>query len=106
MDQFLLNLCLAGILAPGPKPWPIIGNLYFIGKFRDLIDAFNNLKQEYGNVATVKLGVHDAVVICGLKNFREVLVDKASHFDARPAFKRYDLIFGGNKDNCKFFFIN
>jgi hypothetical protein len=66
------------------------------------MEAFTKLRHEYGSVASLKLGVHNAVVICGLKNFREVLVEKAHHFDARPNFKRFSLLFGGNKENCKY----
>jgi hypothetical protein len=32
---------------------------------------------------------------------KEVLIAKGSHFDGRPDFKRFDLLFGGDKQNCE-----
>ena len=46
------------------------------------------------------------MVINDAESVKEVLIAKGAHFDGRPDFKRFDILFGGDKQNCKsvFFF--
>ncbi|ODN01940.1 Cytochrome P450, partial [Orchesella cincta] len=83
--------------APGPRAWPIIGGIPFMAKFADSTAAFSALAKQYGNVASIKLGVMDCVVLSGYKTFRKVLCSTC--FDARPDFKRINMMFGGNRNN-------
>jgi cytochrome P450 family 307 subfamily A len=43
----------------------------------------------------------NAIVVNGIDNIKEVLIHKGHHFDGRPNFRRYNLLFSGNKENCK-----
>lgn len=65
--------------------------------------AFTKLSKEYGNVFSMKLGSSWCVIVNDPKSVKEVLITKGAHFDARPTLKRFDLLFGGDKENCKFF---
>lgn len=88
--------------APGPKSYPIIGNLKDLDGYEVPYQAFSVLAKKYGPVVNLKLGVVDAVVINGIEHIKEVLINKAQYFDSRPNFRRYQLLFSGNKENCKY----
>ncbi|EAT33518.1 AAEL006875-PA [Aedes aegypti] len=85
--------------APGPKSYPIIGNLKDLDGYEVPYQAFSVLAKKYGPVVNLKLGVVDAVVINGIEHIKEVLINKAQYFDSRPNFRRYQLLFSGNKEN-------
>lgn len=87
--------------APGPKPKFIIGNLDALSGFEIPYQAFSVLAEKYGNIIKLQLGSVPSLVINGAENIREVLVSKGHHFDSRPNFKRYHMLFSGNKENCK-----
>ncbi|CAL8142820.1 unnamed protein product [Orchesella dallaii] len=86
-----------GKRAPGPRAWPIIGGIPFMAKFKDSTEAFSALAKQYGHIASIKLGVMDCVVLSGYKTFRKVLCSTC--FDARPDFKRINMMFGGDRNN-------
>lgn len=87
---------------PGPKPLPIIGNLACMGGYEVPYQAFNDLAKQYGPIVGLRLGSVPTVVVNGIENIKEVLITKSSHFDARPNFRRYHELFGGDKQNCKY----
>ena len=90
---------------PGPKPWPILGSLHLLGKYDVPYKAFADLAKVYqSQVIKLQMGSVPCVVVNGLENIREVLITKGPHFDSRPNFSRYHLLFSGNKENCKFIF--
>ena len=95
--------------APGPKPWPIIGSLHLLAaaQLKGMVPyaAFTALKKIYGDVFSITLGTTKCIVVNDMKSLREVLISKDSDFDGRPDFKRFDALFGGDKQNCKFFLI-
>merc|ERR1711894_565073 len=97
---------IEGDEAPGPKPWPIIGSLHLMAaaQLKGLIPyaAFTALKNIYGNVFSITLGTTKCIVVNDEKSVREVLISKDSDFDSRPDFKRFDALFGGDKQNCKY----
>ena len=43
----------------------------------------------------------DCVVVSGAAESREVLIENAEDFDGRPEFRRFHLLFGGEKQNCR-----
>lgn len=87
---------------PGPKPWPIIGSLDVLGKYDVPYKAFGELAKEYNcQIIKLKLGSVPCVVVNGLDNIKEILITKGPHFDSRPNFVRYNLLFSGDKENCK-----
>lgn len=87
--------------APGPKSKFIVGNLDVLNGHDIPYKAFSELAQKYGKVIKLQLGSVPSLVINGVENIKEVLIYKGSHFNARPNFKRYHLLFSGNKENCK-----
>lgn len=89
---------------PGPTPLPIIGNLACMGGYEVPFQAFDDLAKKYGPIISLRLGSVPTVVINGIDNIKEVLITKSSHFDSRPNFERYNVLFSGNKQNCKYFF--
>lgn len=91
-----------GIEAPGPKGKFIVGNLEVLNGYEIPYQAFSDLAQKYGKIIKLQLGSVPSLVINGVENIKEVLIYKGHHFDARPNFKRYHLLFSGNKENCKF----
>lgn len=93
----------ASVKPPGPKPYPIIGNLACMDGYEVPYQAFDKLAKEYGPIISLRLGSVPTVVVNGIDNIKEVLITKASHFDSRPNFKRYHVLFSGNKQNCKYF---
>lgn len=87
--------------APGPRSFPIIGNLHVMGGYEVPYQAFSALAQKYGDIIKLKLGTVKALVVNGQENIREVLMTKGHHFDSRPNFERYHMLFCGDKENCK-----
>lgn len=87
---------------PGPKPYPIIGNLACMDGYEVPYAAFDDLAKKYGPVISLRLGSVPTVVVNGIENIKEVLITKSPHFDSRPNFRRYHELFSGNKQNCKF----
>ena len=70
-----------------------------------LIERENNVKlyfqQKYGDIFSITLGSSKCIVINDAESVKEVLIAKGAHFDGRPDFKRFDMLFGGDKQNCK-----
>lgn len=87
---------------PGPKPYPIVGNLPCLDGYDVPYQAFDDLVKKYGSIVSLRLGSVPTVVVNGIENIKEVLITKASHFDSRPNFRRYHDLFSGNKQNCKY----
>lgn len=88
-------------LAPGPKPFPVIGSMHILGQYEVPYQAFGELAKTYGPIIRMNLGSVPSLIVNGQEFIREVLFVKGTHFDSRPNFKRYNNLFGGAKDNCK-----
>lgn len=86
---------------PGPRPYPIIGNLACMDGYEVPYQAFDGLAKKYGAIISLRLGSVPTVVVNGIENIKEVLITKSTHFDSRPNFRRYHELFSGNKQNCK-----
>lgn len=87
--------------APGPKRKILIGNLDSLNGYEIPYQAFSVLEKQYGKIVKLQLGRVPSMVINGVDAIKEVLVTKGHHFDSRPNFKRYHMLFSGNKENCK-----
>lgn len=87
--------------APGPKPKFIVGNLDALHGYDIPYQAFSALAEKYGQIIKLRMGSVPTMVINGVDNIKEVLVSKGHHFDSRPNFQRYHMLFSGNKENCK-----
>ncbi|KAM9323980.1 cytochrome P450 2F3-like [Gastrophryne carolinensis] len=90
----LIVLCLSflvflqkkkGKLPPGPKALPLIGNLHQLDT-KDLVKSFKELKDKYGPVFTIYLGMKPHVVLYGYQAVKEALVDQADDFSGRGHF--------------------
>lgn len=87
--------------APGPLPWPIIGNLTLLAKYEAPFQGFSDLAKKFGDVYTLTLGTTRCLVVNNLDLIREVLNQNGKYFGGRPDFIRYHRLFGGDRNNCK-----
>ncbi|XP_069831992.1 cytochrome P450 2K1-like [Dendropsophus ebraccatus] len=68
---------------PGPKPLPIIGNIFDLDVHKPYL-SFQELAKKYGPVFSIKIGVQKIVVLCGYDTVREALINHAEEFADRP----------------------
>lgn len=87
------------LLAPGPTPLPILGSLHLMHGFKIPYAPFTALSKVYGKVFSITLGTAQCIVVNDQKSVKEVLSEKDSDFDGRPDFRRFDALFGGDKQN-------
>ncbi|KAH8381732.1 hypothetical protein KR093_011481, partial [Drosophila rubida] len=85
--------------APGPHPWPIIGNLDILGRFDNPFEGFGVLALKYGDIYSLTLGHTRCLVVNNLDLIREVLNKNGKFFGGRPNFLRYDKLFSGDRNN-------
>ncbi|XP_057435511.1 geraniol 8-hydroxylase-like [Lotus japonicus] len=99
MDMQLLTLLCASILTffilrflynqtqnptkipPGPRPYPIIGNILELGKNPHI--ALSKLSKIYGPIMTLKLGTITTIVITSPKLAKQVLQENSQIFSSR-----------------------
>ncbi|KAG5530768.1 hypothetical protein RHGRI_025667 [Rhododendron griersonianum] len=68
---------------PGPKPWPIIGNLNLVGSVPH--QSFHYLSQKYGEIMQLKFGSFPIVVVSSPEMAKEILQTHDQTFASRPA---------------------
>ncbi|KAG9352543.1 hypothetical protein JZ751_020957 [Albula glossodonta] len=68
---------------PGPRPFPIFGNLLQLN-LENPISDLNKLSERYGKVFSFFFGGRPAVIISGLQPMKEALVTKSVDFAGRP----------------------
>ncbi|XP_054907667.1 cytochrome P450 2J6-like isoform X2 [Poeciliopsis prolifica] len=94
ISAFLLVLCVVFLLfqlkpqrpknfPPGPPSLPVLGNLWNLNIKNPLKD-FERLRQSYGKVYSLFLGLKPAVVFNEFKAMKEAMVTKAADFAGRP----------------------
>lgn len=91
--------------APGPLPWPVLGNLAMLGQYEVPFEGFTQLAKIYGDAYSLTLGTTRVLIVNNLDLIREVLNENGKFFGGRPNFIRYNVLFGGDRNNCKFFFF-
>ncbi|XP_054855151.1 cytochrome P450 2F3-like isoform X2 [Eublepharis macularius] len=74
-----------GRLPPGPRPLPIVGNLFQLDP-KNMVKSLLALRERYGSVYTVYLGSQPFVVLCGYQAVKEALVDRGEDFGGRGDF--------------------
>ncbi|XP_007070979.2 cytochrome P450 2G1 isoform X1 [Chelonia mydas] len=79
---------------PGPTPLPLLGNALQLSR-GDLFTSLMALRDQYGPVFTVLLGLRRVVVLCGYEAVKEALVDHAEEFSGRGGMPSLDRIFHG-----------
>ncbi|KAI3716373.1 hypothetical protein L6452_23664 [Arctium lappa] len=67
---------------PGPKPWPIIGNLNLIGSLPHR--SIHDLSQKYGEIMQLKFGSFDVVVASSVEMAKVFLKTMDVNFACRP----------------------
>ncbi|KAL7156202.1 hypothetical protein ABFS83_03G127800 [Erythranthe nasuta] len=68
---------------PGPKPWPIIGNLNLIGPIPH--QSFHFLSQKYGEIMQLKFGKYPVVVASSPEMAKQFLRVHDTVFASRPS---------------------
>uniref|UniRef100_A0A7N0RH58 Cytochrome P450 n=1 Tax=Kalanchoe fedtschenkoi TaxID=63787 RepID=A0A7N0RH58_KALFE len=68
---------------PGPRPWPVIGNLNLLIN-RLIHQSLHKLSETYGPIMKLKFGSSDVVVISSPEMAKEILKTHDSSFAARP----------------------
>ncbi|CAH1253821.1 CYP2U1 [Branchiostoma lanceolatum] len=71
-----------GNLPPGPRPWPLIGNLLTLSQGTAYV-TFTEWSKNYGDVFTVFFGSRPVVVLNGFNTIQEALVKKGEDFSDR-----------------------
>ena len=77
-----------------------------LAKYEVPFEAFSQLSKIYGDLFSITLGTTPCVVVNSFPLIKEVLIAKGPHFGGRPNFIRYDILFGGDRDNCKSFSLS
>ncbi|KAF9615022.1 hypothetical protein IFM89_021593 [Coptis chinensis] len=67
---------------PGPKPWPIIGNLNLISSLPHL--SIHDLSQKYGPIMQLQFGSFPVVVGSSVEMAEQFLKDHDLNFSSRP----------------------
>ena len=88
-------------IAPGPRPWPLIGSLHLMGGSSSPFQVFTKLSKTYGSIYSITLGSSSCVVVNSFNLIKKVLISKGGHFGGRPDFIRFHKLFGGDRNNCK-----
>ncbi|XP_049389978.1 trimethyltridecatetraene synthase-like [Solanum stenotomum] len=70
-------------LPPGPKPWPIIGNLNLLGSLPH--ESLHHLSQKYGDLMLLKFGSKPVLVASSPEMAKEILKTHDAIFASRPA---------------------
>lgn len=87
---------------PSPPAAPVVGHLHLLSKYQsNPWEGFDSFRAAHGDIVSLQLGVWRACLISSSALIREVLHTKSDVFMNRPAFNRYNIIFGGDRDNCK-----
>ena len=70
-------------LPPGPKGYPIIGNMTQVN-MRDSVKEFERLRKEYGDVFCFKIMQKLHIVVAGREAITDLLVKQADSLSERP----------------------
>lgn len=87
-----------GFLPPGPRQWPLIGNLpQIFGK--DLHVALTDLSKKYGELVWMKLGSENVLVVNSMDATLDAFVKQGTKFAGRPSKRRsVEVMLGEGRD--------
>lgn len=71
-------------LPPGPRVFPLIGNLPQILTVKEFNKALMELSKKHGDLYKLEVANFTIVVVCGLENLREGLIKKGDALKGRP----------------------
>ncbi|XP_019642652.1 PREDICTED: cytochrome P450 2U1-like [Branchiostoma belcheri] len=93
LPTFLLAVCACLLtylylqrprnLPPGPRGWPLVGNLPMLAKSDFLPATFTELSKQYGDVMTIWIGRVPNIVLSRYETIRTALVKRADDFSSR-----------------------
>uniref|UniRef100_A0A2K5WQI5 Uncharacterized protein n=1 Tax=Macaca fascicularis TaxID=9541 RepID=A0A2K5WQI5_MACFA len=81
--------------APGPTPIPFLGNLLQV-RTDATFQSFMKLREKYGSLFTVYMGLWPVVVLCGHEAVKEALIDQADEFSGRGKLASIEQNFQGH----------
>ncbi|KAJ4838699.1 hypothetical protein Tsubulata_003137 [Turnera subulata] len=85
-------------LPPGPRGWPLVGNLFqVILQRRHFIFVVRDLRAKYGPIFTMQMGQRTLVIITSPKLIHEALVQRGAAFASRPPDSPIRLVFSVGK---------
>lgn len=67
---------------PGPKAFPVIGNLLEMGNAPNL--SLTEMSKRYGDVFQIQIGSRPVVVLSGSETVRQALIKQGDDFSGRP----------------------
>ncbi|XP_069480420.1 cytochrome P450 1A1 [Ambystoma mexicanum] len=67
---------------PGPRPYPLIGNVLELGKNPHL--SLTELSKVYGEVMQIQIGMRPVLVLSGLDTLKQALLKQGDDFAGRP----------------------
>lgn len=80
-------------LPPGPRPWPLVGNLFQMGEQIHL--SLTGLRAQYGDVFRLRMGSLVVVVLSGYSTIRQALVRQGDAFAGRPDLFTFSAVANG-----------
>ncbi|OWM77690.1 hypothetical protein CDL15_Pgr017090 [Punica granatum] len=85
-------------LPPGPRGWPLVGNLaQVILQRRAFIFVVRDLRKKYGPIFTMQMGQRKLVIVTSSELIHEALVKRGPQFATRPPDSPIRLIFSVGK---------
>lgn len=78
---------------PGPKPFPIIGNVLEVRSNPHL--SLTAMSQRYGPVFQIQIGMRPVVVLSGSETVRQALIKQGEEFSGRPDLPSFQFINDG-----------
>ncbi|XP_019642654.1 PREDICTED: cytochrome P450 2U1-like [Branchiostoma belcheri] len=93
LPTFLLAVCACLLtylylqrprnLPPGPRGWPLVGNLPMLAKSDFYPATLTELSKQYGDVMTIWIGHVPSIVLSGYETIKTALVKRAEDFSNR-----------------------
>jgi 5-O-(4-coumaroyl)-D-quinate 3'-monooxygenase len=96
VSPLLLNRLLYGKLPPGPRPRPVVGNLFDVQPVR--CRCYQEWARRYGPIMTVWLGTSPTVVVSTSELAKEVLKTHDQQLADRPRDRSSERFSRGGRD--------
>ncbi|XP_042121881.2 cytochrome P450 2K6-like [Peromyscus maniculatus bairdii] len=79
---------------PGPKPWPVIGNIHILNLKRPY-QTMLELSKKYGPIYSIHMGPRKVVVLSGYDTVKDALVNYGNQFGERSRVPIFERLFDG-----------